>query len=577
MARGEKMLSGRGDCATALVVLATACCVRAAVPIHFDTIALSGAAGTALGFGPGLGPGVDFSDFGSPSINNAGQVAFNAAFLDAQGKFNTGVFRAAAADPTELIARSGNSSPGPNLGADVNFSIFGSPVINVAGDVGFSATLSGANVDSSSDQGVFRTDGSAALIPVARSGSSGPGPNLEAGVHFSGFNGNTVFGAGGVAHMANVAGSGVTSSNNKVLFRSGPAGAQVFGRSGAAGPGPNLGPGVYFDAPTESRLTVNDAGDVAFTCALTGPSVTPTTNVAVFRTVGGAVQPIARESSPAASVGPGFTYSGFAQASINNAGAVAFHASFNGPGVDITNNRGLFRAAPDGTVSLLVRNGAAGTSPNLGPGVVFQNLVLPTINSSGDIVFSASLAGTGVNATNSNALFATTGGGAPHAVARTGAAGPGPGLGPGVVFSSFFDPVINDAGDISFIAVLTGTGVNSTNDRGIFTNAGGGTLRAVVREGDLFDVNPGPAVDLRTISGASIASPAGGQDGQRTGFNDDGLLALSLFFTDGSSGIFTAQVPEPGCLTPLVIMAALLAPRRGRAGRSGYKSLASFT
>ena len=49
-----------------------------------------------------------------------------------------------------------------------------------------------------------------------------------------------------------------------------------------------------------------------------------------------------------------------------------------------------------------------------------------------------------------------------------------------------------------------------------------------------------------------------GLDGRRWSSNDDGLIDYRLTFTDGSSGIFTSQVPEPSALA----VASVLLPRR---------------
>ena len=67
--------------------------------------------------------------------------------------------------------------------------------------------------------------------------------------------------------------------------------------------------------------------------------------------------------------------------------------------------------------------------------------------------------------------------------------------------------------------------------------------------GTLFDIDPSPlSDDLRTISDISFLTGTNGLDGRGMGLSNTGLLTFGLTFTDGSSGIFTAQVPEPSAV-----------------------------
>ena len=106
-----------------------------------------------------------------------------------------------------------------------------------------------------------------------------------------------------------------------------------------------------------------------------------------------------------------------------------------------------------------------------------------------------------------------------------------------------------------------GTGVSSSNYFGIWINTGGELLN-VVRAGDLFDVDPTDGIDLRKIYGLSYSSGSGGEDGRRLSFNDDGLLTFNLSFTDGTTGIFTALIPEPASAGLLALLAPALLRRR---------------
>ena len=112
--------------------------------------------------------------------------------------------------------------------------------------------------------------------------------------------------------------------------------------------------------------------------------------------------------------------------------------------------------------------------------------------------------------------------GAVQAAALQGTAAPAGGN-----YSSFQDPVLNGAGQVAFVATLTGDGVTTANDGGLYAGSVGGLVK-VVREGDQVDVDPGAGVDLRTIgsSGVNFTTGSGGEDGRGVSFTDTGFLCL---------------------------------------------------
>ena len=223
---------------------------------------------------------------------------------------------------------------------------------------------------------------------------------------------------------------------------------------------------------------------------------------------------------------------------FNGAGQTAFKGRLTGPGVDITNDGGIWSEG-SGSLALVAREGDA--APGTEPGVVFREFQNVRLNAAGQTALWGTLTGPGVDDTNDTGIW-SEGSGSLSLVARAGDPAPGTEPGVVYSGSFTFPLPLNGAGQTAFHSNLTGAGVDATNDRGIWVTNLDGVPTLIAREGDLFDVNDDPFVDdLRTISGTGFASDSGGEDGRRTGFNDAGQLALGLSFTDGSAGVFIAD------------------------------------
>ena len=127
------------------------------------------------------------------------------------------------------------------------------------------------------------------------------------------------------------------------------------------------------------------------------------------------------------------------------------------------------------------------------------------------------------------------------------------------------DFAFNDDGQIVFLARLSGPSVNLNNDVAIVVADESGAIEVLARSGDLFDVNDAPEVtDLRTISAINIELNSGGSDGRSSGFNNSGQIALALSFSDSSSGIFIATIPEPASALVAVFLLVTIPRRRSR-------------
>lgn len=97
-----------------------------------------------------------------------------------------------------------------------------------------------------------------------------------------------------------------------------------------------------------------------------------------------------------------------------------------------------------------------------------------------------------------------------------------PGLATGVLFSGLADPVINPGGTAAFFAQLTGTGITSANDTGLWTGTASGVQR-VVAEGDDIPA-AGAGVKLGDLVFPSSGEPP-------CGWNAAGQIAFKASLT----------------------------------------------
>ena len=484
--------------------------------IQFRTVALSGRPA------PETPAGILFDEFTHAVINQSGDVAFNAVVAgpgvtsgDTGG--STGIW-ATHPGGTRKVVRSGDQAVDSATGA-------------------LMGTQSRARID---DQGRVAFVGHPLQpgnpIPSSSLFSEGLGVlrlvDPPTGSSSPGFSGN-----GKLAVRASVPNSGPFSSMVRGIWTDVSGTMVNIIREGDLAPGFN---GLAISS-VESPV-INDNDVIVFASLLENRSAGIVMPV-LWKYEGGVLSPFTELGS-----GP----------RINNAGQVLFR----GYG-------GIFRYSHGVTEPVANFNVQA---PGAAPGELLRGVDVLRINGVGDATFFGELMGPGVTGSNRSALW-TERNGQIEMVAR--ASTQAPGVASGVNFLSFQtfsvrnpDLAVNSAGQAAFEARLSGAAVDASNDAGIWATDLTGTLRNIVRTGDLFDVQPDPLItDLRTISTAHIAiAGSNGEDGWYTSFNDAGELVATLSFTDGTSGIFVfaTAVPEPGtlALAGLGIVAGLSRARR---------------
>lgn len=502
--------------------------------VVYSTVARSGEAA------PGAGNGAAFAGFNGARLNDAGQAVF-VATLGGGGVNSTNNSAIYSGSPGSLMlaARSGDTAPGAP--ASTKYQGFISPLLNNAGQLAFRATL---NDVGGSSQGIF-TGAPSSIALVARTGTQAPG--APAGVNYrnNGFEQDpSLNNAGRVTYYGGLTGDGVTAANRDAIF-AGPASAPALvARSGD--PLPGAPAGTNYGSLGIGPL-INDQGGIAYGATIGGPL----SNVSVAL-AGPPNSPtlVARTGDRAPGTPVGINYGRVRlNPNFNNAGQVEFITELQNGSSGAGN---AIYAGPAGSPALVARSGTR--APGAAGGANFSGFFLsPSLNNAGHVAFVAEL-------TNGTDAIYAGDPGSLSLVARTGTAAPGVRS----RYLSLENPAYNDAGQAAYLADLTGTGVAAANDRALFLYDPILGSMLIAREGDAFDLGGGVS---RTIADQGIGFISTGEfnpSNSRTGLADHGGLVFTLQFTDGSSGVFAAAVPEPTSLVLLGFACIGVTARRRR-------------
>jgi hypothetical protein len=463
----------------------------------------------------GIAAGATFASFGNPAINTDGDTVFSgtAKFTGANSTNNAGIWKTTGGT-VSLVARIGANATGGGV-----FSALGEPVLDGQGRIAFIGSLrvGTGGVVTANATGIWQVSANGSTALVARAGNAAPG---AAGTVFSSFT-NLVVGNGGVAFRATLASgtSNVTTANNSGVWAQNASGSLVLVARLGASPTPSLGNISVFNAEAgqagHSRH-FNGDGDLLLSARFgTGPLGVYRVNAFGFTFNG---------TAPIAAVGasvPGITgglFSAISNPILSESDEVAFRATFTGNGVSTGNNTAIFAYGADDSGQLLVRTGV----PDAG-GRVFQTLSSPILNGAGNIAFTGTLrAGLGgVSTANATGVWAVLPEGSVATVARAGDEALGTG---GARFATFTQIAYPDEAGIAFTATLAGTGVAATNNTGFWAAPSAGAPPALVlRTGDSFLVG-GVAKTVSTFSAYAASAATTGAGRGFNAFGDVVLL-----------------------------------------------------
>ncbi len=504
--------------------------------ITYKTVALSGSAAN------GLGPDIKYKHFFDVNLHPGGRISFRAS-LTGPGidTANDTALWIGAADSPVVTVREGDQAPGTDTG--VTFSSLSSPWVNYAGQIAFEAGISGPGVDSTNFRGIWSGEVDDVSLLVLN-GSHAPG--TETGVNFRQFSLSTLTNDGQVVVSGDLIGGGVEHFNNSGFWQGVPDHFRLRWREGSQAPG--LPAGVTFFDPRFSFF--DSSARFVMQSNLLGPGIELSNRMSIWIGSEAGLDLIVRSENSAPGGDDGATVLGPFLTGFSEQGHVTFVSDL-GDGAGQLVDRSVIWAGKPESLQIVAR--AGDQAPGMEPGVVFWQTATGSvpINNAGQIAFNGFVVGPGVTWENDQGYWAGVPGEL-KLIARSGDQAPG--TEEGVVFqgdSSLFPlaakPSINDVGQIVLSTFLTGPGVDSSNDFGVWVTDTLGRLKLIARTGDKFDVNDTPEIeDLRTISRIeNLHTPIGSDIAPRS-FNDDGELVLRLKFTDGYEGIFIATIPEPG-------------------------------
>lgn len=444
-----------------------------------------------------------FRSFGEPTINDLGEVAFD-AFLDntSQGEDNNaGVYRVGGGRVVTQIVREGDPAP---RGTGVIDGFF-EPALNDDGQVAFRGSVRGAGFDFNNQGRAFRGDGTDLIALAAQSD-----PALDNDGVFDGFGVVGIAASGETVFNTPLRDTSNVDSNEAILF--GSSDGQSLSRVARL----NRTPQGLTQRVTVFRSDpyINDAGDVLFQAEVGGFFG----ETVILRGDASGVTPIARAGNGVP--GDSGVFSSFVVETprpMNEAGSVAFTARLLG---DADRDSGVYRG--DGTqVTNIAREGS--TTP--GGAGVFDRFDEAVINDNDQVAFKAELRNTPGGSDDDLGVYIGEGTDV-STIVREGDVAPGGGN-----FETFMDVDIIDSGTVVFRADLRGQGEPAF---GLFLADENEVIRIVGDGSELADFSDGEVDDIDSVIEAR------NRGGRRT-INERGQVvfaAESIFGGPGNAGVF---------------------------------------
>jgi len=511
------------------------CAALGALGIFISCPLVAGVAFTAIAQSgqpaPGLGAGVTYSSFSNNcGINNAGQVVFAATIAGPgiSSSNNMAYYGGTLTSPSPIL-QSGASAPLGGAGSTFAIdSVDPQIALNQSGQILMDGVVTQGNT-ATYTQYIY-TSGSYAI-------------GIQQGMAIPGTSGETLptdyypdgFISQGQVYVEGEAQPGLAYPDDALLMGT-PGNIQLVAQDGMQVPGQNSG--VLFKS-IDSYPSFGGGG-VGFAAVLENNGVSDA-SPSMFVATGNGVTLLSRNDNPQLLL----PY-------VNSSGTVAFVAQLNG-------NNALY-LGPVASPTVLYQTG--NRVPGQPAGVKFNNIDSDTLlTDSGKIWFASTLTG----ASGAGVAYFAGDPNNPTMYAQYNAQAPGTAA--GVTFQTVEGPnsggygqlAINDNGQVAFAGDLQGPGVTSSNDTGIWATTPDGSVDLVARTGQVVSIGG----QNLTIESVRMLGD-GDLEGLGTDYNTADQVALYMQFTNGVSGIYVAQVPEPMGFAVMMMAAGVLLQFRRR-------------
>ncbi len=505
--------------------------------VTFDRIAFTGDDAPGTEFGHFVGT-YNYR-FREVVVNASGEVAFAAAHLGNDGVVlgvwtNAGGQMHPAALEGDIVSATG----------DAFLYGFDNLTLSDDGEISALVRLDGDGVHLNNQFGIWKGSGVTSRL-VVRDGDEAPGvPGaiFQRTAHYTRYNSSP---SGEVGIYRTLEGPGINAQNDSGVWASRDGSLELRYREGDGVPGFTGAQFTSFNTPI-----VNAEGNLAIYAGIYDGSVAETW---LFKETDGVLEPIIKRFGTMPDTNGGVLTT-IQSALLSDRGDMAINARLQRSGADIhsLNDEGIWMHSA-GSLRLIAREGDA--APGTG-GALFAGMDHMQMNEEGDVAFVSFLSRDG---DTEKSLWSS------HAdelrlIAENGAVAPGAS---GRTFNlhAFYEYAFNDLGQAAFEAPLSDpTGTDPDLESLWLYDPFADRPFLVVKEGDLFDIDPDPLVeDLREVASIGL-KPADSFD-NGSGLGADGTLAFELYFTDFTTGVFTATIPAPGALL-LIPMALAVQWRR---------------
>ena len=469
------------------------------------------------------------------------------------------------------VATSG--TPAPGIPGAI-FDAVGSPILNEAGSVLYWARLRGGFISSTTEDSLWTDrDGSSQLVMLA----GDPSPT-NFGDWFTCFPAAAFNDEGRIAVVATFLGPGVITPTTRMALLREDAGGALALRAIEAQAAYTL-PSLIPMSDSGAGLFRSDLSKDNSVLSFFGPAYAPSTPVpgagtgnmppnATFRQFSDPMMNRHGRSVFLAAAGPAAPTTSWLYAYYTDrVGALARLATVgdatpdgppdrtlavlaSAPAIDASGRIAFWAAFDDPGVPADLRTAiylyppsgpatviaaAGGAAPGAEPGIFATFSRTVNLGAGGRAAFRGFLSGEGVTSANNEGLWIADPLQATRLLVREGDAVTDAS---GAFFSHFGDPYVGPSGQIVFTASLTGPEVTQSSGYALFASDVNGQIRLIAREGRPFASSGGVGGTVRRI-GFQSAGPG------RAQMNGAGEIAFTLWYYGGASGIYVAAFPCP--------------------------------